>query len=254
MAVIVIIGVVIARPWEPAAVTGSATGTTAGTSPVIVTTTPVPTTSESVVVAPVEPCDFADEFTGQQVDPSWEQLQNPQLSISNGEVRIRAPDGADIFEDQQGAPMLLRVPTGDFTIETQVDADPGQLYQGAGLVLWNGVDQYVRLERGFGNTGAIAFEYRDGGPHTKVHAPVTEDPNLVQTDITRVALQLTKSADAVSARWRPSDEQQWQELGQIAIALPASTQAGIAVLNRAQSGTVPEEFSAGFDYVHTSCD
>jgi beta-xylosidase len=203
--------------------------------------------------APAEPCDVTDEFSGQQLDQSWEQLQNPEVSFTDGELRIFAPDGADIFEDHQGAPMLLRVPTGNFTIETEVNAEPGQLYQGAGLVLWNGVDHYVRLERGFGNTGAIAFEYRDGGAHTKVHAPVTEDPNLVPTDADRVELQLTKTADAVVARWRPTDEAEWRELGQVAIALPASTKAGIAVLNRAQSGTVPEDFTAGFDYVHISC-
>jgi hypothetical protein len=149
--------------------------------------------------------------------------------------------------------MLLRVPTGDFVFETEVAAEPRQWYQGAGLVLWNGSDSYVRLERGFGDVGAIVFEYRNGGPHVGVHSPSLNGPQLVQTDADPVVMQLSKTADAVSARWRPAQDQQWQELGTIAVALPNTTKAGVAVLDRAQNGTAPEPFSARFDYVRSSC-
>jgi hypothetical protein len=137
--------------------------------------------------------------------------------------------------DQLQAPMLLRVPTGDFVLETEVATEPGQWYQGAGLVLWNGSESYVRLERGFGDVGAVIFEYRNGGPHVKVHSPSRDDPQLIQTDADPVVLKLSKTSDAVSARWRPAQDQQWQELGTIAMALPDSTKAGVAVLNRAQN-------------------
>jgi hypothetical protein len=150
--------------------------------------------------------------------------------------------------------MLLRVPTGDFVLETEVATEPGQWYQGAGLVLWNGSESYVRLERGFGDVGAVIFEYRNGGPHVKVHSPSRDDPQLIQTDADPVVLQLSKTSDAVSARWRPAQDQQWQELGTIAMALPDSTKAGVAVLNRAQNGAEPTPFSGRFDYVRSSCD
>ena len=50
----------------------------------------------------------------------------------------------------------------------------------------------MRLERGFGDVGAIVFEYRDGGKHIKVRAPHHFSPNIIRTEATRVQLQLTK--------------------------------------------------------------
>jgi regulation of enolase protein 1 (concanavalin A-like superfamily) len=204
--------------------------------------------------APSPPCGFADEFTGDAVDSRWEQVRKGDGStVADGAMALAAPNGSDIYPQHLDAPMLLQTPTGDFTLEADVVAAPRQFYQGAGLVLWHDPEHYVRLERGFGDVGAIALEYRDGGRHTRVHAPFTAGPAVVRTEAGRVVLQLRKTAGAVTARWRPFGEAAWQDLGRIAVALPDSTKAGVAALNRAQNGAAPAPFEVRFDYVRVSC-
>ncbi len=237
-AAVVLAGVAWANREDPSA------GRTAGG--------PVAATTAATSAAPA--CGFADEFTGGAVDPRWEALpKEGGLTVANGALELTAPDGADIYPQHLDAPMLLQTPTGDFTLETDVAAAPRQFYQGAGLVLWQDSEHYVRLERGFGDVGAIALEYRDGGRHIKVHAPFAAGPAVVRTDAGRVVLQLRRTSGAVAARWRPSGETGWRDLGRIGVALPDTTRAGVAGLNRAQNGATPAPFRARFDYVRVSC-
>ena len=58
--------------------------------------------------------------------------------VAAGAVELTAKNGSDIYVEELRAPMLLREPGGNFTIETDVTAAPEQFYQGAGLLLWNG--------------------------------------------------------------------------------------------------------------------
>jgi actin-like ATPase involved in cell morphogenesis len=204
-------------------------------------------------VSPTPVCGFADEFAGNAVDSRWDAVREGGFAVSGGAMELTARDGADIYEQHVQAPMLLQRPTGDFTLETDVTARPRQMYQGAGLVLWSDPQHYVRLERGSGDVGAIVFEYKNGGPHTRVHPPFSRSPDVVRTDDDRVVLQLSKTADTVHARWRPFGAAGWRELGSIAVAMPRSTKAGVAALNRAQSGAVPKPFGARFEYVRVSC-
>ena len=64
---------------------------------------------------------------------------------------------------------------------------------------------------------------------------------------------LTPSAGAFSVLGRGYGQADWRELGSIAVALPGSTKAGVAALNRAQNGVTPAPFQADFDYVRVSC-
>jgi len=211
------------------------------------------TTPSVTAGSPTPACGFADEFAGGAVDSRWEKVRDGGFAVSGGAMELTAPDGADIHEQHVQAPMLLQTPTGDFTLETDVTARPRQMYQGAGLVVWSDPRHYVRLERGFGDVGAIVFEYKNGGAHTRVHAPFSRSADVMRTDDDRVVLQLIKTADTVHARWRPTGAADWRELGSIAVALPRAAKAGVAALNRAQSGAVPTPFGARFEYVRVSC-
>jgi hypothetical protein len=159
---------------------------------------------------------------------------------------VAAPDGSDIYENRLTAPALLRSQKGDFTLETEVIATPGQFYQGAGLVLWNGPASYVRLELGWGDVRAIAFEYNNGGRHLRPHPPFRAGPDTVRTNADQVVLQLRRTGDTVDARWRRPDEAAYTDLGSIEMNLPDTVRAGLSVLNRAQSGAEPARFSAAF--------
>jgi hypothetical protein len=201
-------------------------------------------------------CGFSDEFNGDAVDSRWERVNNSADAavVKGGSLELSVPDGADINETYQTAPGLLQVLTGDFTLETEVDTEPWQLFQSAGLLLWNGPGTYVRLERGFGDVHAVLLEYRDnGGPHMRPHPPLKSGPNVIRTDATRVLLQLTKTDSQVSARWRPFEDSRWRSLGKIDIQLPNSVKAGVAVLNHAQEGAQPASFSGQFNYVRATC-
>jgi Beta xylosidase C-terminal Concanavalin A-like domain len=199
---------------------------------------------------------FLDQFDGSSLDQSWELTQNAKALVVGGSLELTANDGADIYEDKLAAPMLLRVPSGDFTLETDVTVTPAYTYQGAGLLLWNGSQSYVRLERGFGDVGAIAFEYRNGGKHTKIHSPFTRDGTAVPTDAPRVQLRLHKAAGAVSASWRAYGSIDWTGIGSAPVALPDGTKVGVAVLNRSQDpkpDPAKKPITARFDYVKVSC-
>ncbi len=229
----------IVRPWSKAGDSGRA---------------PAAAVSSARSPSSAPACGFADEFDGGTVDTAWEKVQPVGgFVVAGGSVEINAPDGSDIYETELRAPMLLRVPSGDFVLETEVIVNPGLFYQGAGLVLWNGSLNYVRLERGFGDVGVIIFEYRNGGSHIKVNPPDSRSPKVIRTAATRVRLQLSKTATTVSARWRTDEDPGWREIGAIDIALPNYTKAGVAVLNRAQSGAKPAPFTARFEYVRVTC-
>ena len=161
-AVIVVAGELGSRAGRE---TPSGGGSTGSPSP-----SPTPSPSAAACVE--------DSFDGDAVETSWEKVQprDGGFVVAAGAVELTAKNGSDIYVKELRAPMLLRVPGGDFTIETDVTASPKQYYQGAGLLLWNGSASYVRLERGYGDQGAIIFEYRDGGKHVKVRRPAQLQP------------------------------------------------------------------------------
>ncbi|BFU44271.1 Hsp70 family protein [Krasilnikovia sp. MM14-A1004] len=199
-------------------------------------------------------CGFADSFDGATLDPAWQrQRTDTGVTVADGAVTMDAPDGSDIFETHLAAPMLLRPVTGDFTLETDLTAAPSQFYQGAGLVLWNGPDSYVRLELGYGDTRAVVFEYKDHAPHVKVHSPLRKDGTLIETDGERGILQLIRSGNTITAKGRPILDAEPRELGSIQVHMPQTIQVGVAVLNRAQQGAAPSPFSARFDSVAARC-
>ncbi|TCN37210.1 caspase domain-containing protein [Kribbella orskensis] len=198
-------------------------------------------------------CRFSDGFDGSAIDGGWEEVRigDGALKVADGSLDMSAPDGSDINEELQTAPKLLHPLTGDFKLESDLTANPLQLFQSAGVLLWNSAETYVRLERSYGDVGAIIFEYRlNGGPHTKIHSPMSTDPKVITTDKTHVVLQLTKTSASVGARWRPVEDSQWRELGTVDMKLPNTTKGGIAVLNRTGSASA---YNAKFDYARATC-
>ncbi|MFC5261464.1 caspase family protein [Kribbella qitaiheensis] len=198
-------------------------------------------------------CRFSDGFDGNAIDGGWEEVRigDGALKVADGSLDMSASDGSDINEELQTAPKLLHPLTGDFKLESDLTANPQQLFQSAGVLLWNSAETYVRLERSYGDVGAIIFEYRlNGGPHTRIHSPMSTDPKVITTDKTHVVLQLTKTSTAVSARWRPVEDSQWRELGTVDMKLPNTSKAGIAVLNRTGSAIA---YNAKFDYARATC-
>ena len=198
-------------------------------------------------------CGFTEDFAGAVVDPAWQRNRpDLRLTVSGGVADLDAPNGTDIFRTNLTAPMLLRPVTGDFVLEATVEATPVVFYQGAGLLLWNGANSYVRMERGFGGTGTVGFEYKDGGPHTWVHGPLPSE-HPIKTEAARLVLRMARSGGTVTGSWRPAGKLDFAALATIKMNLPQTVRVGVAVLNRAQFGAKPTPFHARFDQIKVTC-
>jgi regulation of enolase protein 1 (concanavalin A-like superfamily) len=199
-----------------------------------------------------------DEFDTASLAPGWEQLNGGTFALGGGAMAITASDGADIRGDVQGdvtAPFLARTAEGDFSVETSVTVDPQHSYQGAGLLLYRDSENYVRLERGFGNRGAIAFEYAADGRHTKIHGPFAKGPDPVPTSATVVWLRLVRTGTSIKGFWHAADTTAWQELSGTA-PLDGDAKVGLAVLNRSQppaGDPARKPLTAKFAYVNVTC-
>jgi hypothetical protein len=214
---------------------------------------PPPASAPASTAASTPACGFADDFAGATVDSAWKRSRTDlKLTVSGGRADLDAPDGADIYQGHMTAPMLLRPVTGDFVLETEMEATPVVFYQGAGLLLWNGPNSYVRIERGFGKTGTMGFEYKDGGPHQRVHGPLPGQKPLA-TSATRLVLRMARTGGAITAAWRPADKPTFTNLGTIHMTLPQTVQVGVAALNRAQFGAKPTPFHARFERITATC-
>ena len=67
------------------------------------------------------------------------------LSVADGALRIAGQPG-DTYQTINTAKniVVLDVPEGDFTATTDVSAAVAKVYQGAGLIAWQDMDNYVR--------------------------------------------------------------------------------------------------------------
>lgn len=201
---------------------------------------------------------IADKFDTTELASGWEQLNGDQFVLDRGAMAITASDGADVRGDMQGditAPFLARRVNGDFSIETAVTVNPQYSYQGAGLLVYGDSENYVRLERGFGARGAIAFEYAANGQHEKIHGPFANDSDPVWTSATVVWLRLVRTGASVKGFWHPENTTEWQELSGTA-ELAGDARVGVAVLNRSQppaGDSARNPITARFSYVDVIC-
>ncbi|MGO1287414.1 MAG: hypothetical protein ACTMIC_02710, partial [Cellulosimicrobium funkei] len=90
---------------------------------------------------------WVDTFDGAALGPDW-TVVNPvpeALSVGGGKLTLTSQPG-DTYQDANSAKnvVLLDVPAGDFTVVTRLEAPVASVYQGAGLVAWQDMDNYVR--------------------------------------------------------------------------------------------------------------
>lgn len=90
---------------------------------------------------------WTDTFDGAALDERW-SVVNPDpahVSVSGGALRIDGQPG-DTYQAVNTAKniVVLDVPAGDFTATADVSAAVAKVYQGAGLIAWQDMDNYVR--------------------------------------------------------------------------------------------------------------
>ncbi|MFD4994494.1 alpha-L-arabinofuranosidase C-terminal domain-containing protein [Cellulosimicrobium cellulans] len=186
---------------------------------------------------------WVDPFEGAALGPDW-TVVNPvpeALSVGGGKLTLTSQPG-DTYQDANSAKnvVLLDVPAGDFTVVTRLEAPVASVYQGAGLIAWQDMDNYVRSGLTFvGDLSpsgrAIENDVETGGVFSA--AAFTDRPGS-----TGETLRMQRTGDTIATSFW--DGAAWQPAGSVTVDFP-TTHVGLYAL-AAQSGTA---HAAAFDYV-----
>lgn len=167
------------------------------------------------------------------------QYNPTRYDTESGVLRIEVPSGKDLYGDTRNAPQLLTSIAGDFEIETKINFDPKDSYQGAGILVLRNDNNYMRLERGVGGVGGgengIRFDVRED----ESYEPIATQEKY-PTDAKTVELKMRRVGREFSGFWRlPGGE--WKEVGKFTVGYPETVQVGLIACNTAEE--IPVEFS-----------
>ncbi len=221
------------------------------------TTTPPPPAATATTSPPAVPpastggtTSFSEEFNSawnsrwSWTDPNGDAAYS--LTARPGFLRVTVPEGNDLAGfTNYDAPRLLVSQSGNFVLETLIEFDPLEDYQGAGLLVWQDENSFLRLEFGLGGmlgnyVKNAAFLEQFEGNLGLVDAVELPD------NLTRIELRFERNGNQFTAWCRP-DGGDWQEIGSTGTSLGSTVQVGIT-----QATTSPSAISADFDYVKLS--
>jgi alpha-L-arabinofuranosidase/regulation of enolase protein 1 (concanavalin A-like superfamily) len=189
------------------------------------------------------PVSWTDDFSGTALDPRW-QVVNPEpaeLSVTNGALHLEGQPG-DTYQGVNSAKNVLMVdlPAGDFTATATVSAPVAKVYQGAGLIAWKDMDNYVRsgltFVGGLSPSGvAIENDVETGASFSAVN--FTDRPGS-----TGETIRMQRVGDVISTSVYDAGTATWLPAGSATVSFD-TTQVGLYAL-AAQDGTV---LPAAFD-------
>src|SRR6478672_9170470 len=184
---------------------------------------------------------WTDSFDGTALDARWEVV-NPDpanLAVADGALRIAGQPG-DTYQTVNSARniVVLDVPTGDFTATADVSAAVAKVYQGAGLIAWQDMDNYVRsgltFVGGLSPSGrAIETDVESGATFSAVSFADRPGSSAER-------LRLARVGDTITSSWWNGSA--WVAAGSTTVSFD-TTQVGLYAL-AAQDGTV---LPAAFD-------
>ncbi len=171
------------------------------------------------------------------------------MAARPGYLRITAPTGNDLYPvTNYNAPRLLQRVAGDFAIETHIEFAPALGYQGAGLLVWQDDNNFLRLERG--NAGiespdvsGIRLDIEQNAVYDAV-APTSQRP----TPTTNFELRLQRNGSRFMAWWREPG-QAWDYIGGTDTAFNDELLIGLALIS--EYGVT--QTTADYDYFHITC-
>lgn len=177
----------------------------------------------------------------QWIDPDENDKPTPK-DVKNGVLRVRIPHGKDFYGENRTAPRYLKAIAGDFQIETRIKFLPKENYQGAGLLIYNDDNNYLRFERAYGGSGGggegLRIDVRNAGEHAAI---VT--PNDIQTDAGEVDLKIVRTGKTLTAYWRLGEDSEWREAGEVESDYSETVMAGLIACNTAR------EITAEFGFI-----
>jgi regulation of enolase protein 1 (concanavalin A-like superfamily) len=226
-------------PAATAATTSTPAATAATTSTPAATATATPTPTGGTLV-------FNDNFDGNW-DSSW-YWTDPNddatydFTAHTGFLRLTVPADNDLAGvTNYDAPRLWFPYNGNFALETLVEFNPQEIYQGAGLLVWQDENSFLRIEFGFGGMGGEAknavFVKQEEGSLILVNG--VDLPNTVES----IELRLQRDGNQFTAWYRQAGGS-WQEIGSTELILGPTVDVGITQVTQYTTS----EISADFDY------
>ncbi|WP_193605190.1 alpha-L-arabinofuranosidase C-terminal domain-containing protein [Nocardioides dongkuii] len=214
----------------------TAVTTLLGAGVVVVATTVAP------AAAAAEPVTWTDTFDGAELDARWEVV-NPEpsaLAVAGGSLRLEGQLG-DTYQTTNTAKnvVMLDVPAGDFTATADVSAAVAKVYQGAGLIAWQDMDNYVRSGLTYVGTlapsgVAIENDVESGGVFSAVS--FTDRPGS-----SAERLRLQRTGDTITTSYWTGAA--WATAGSTEVAFD-TTQVGLYALAAQDGSTLPAAFDS----------
>jgi beta-xylosidase len=168
---------------------------------------------------------WTDDFQGPTLDPRWswarEDPTHWSLSARPGHLRIITQTGGIFGEtEKQKNLLLMPAPKGDFRIVTKCTIDPKENFQYAGLMVYQGRNNYVQMNRAFTDGNSFNFDMEaDGKPINK----------RVPASATTFYLRITKHGDTYTGDYSP-DGEAWTTVGRGTASL-VDPKVGICAAN-----------------------
>ena len=189
---------------------------------------------------------FADEFDGTDVGAGWEVVRRDQaLTVSGGALRIPAAAGDLYAAGGNAANLVLRDPpaSGPWTATAKVNFEGLTQYQQAGIVVYGGDDDYLKLGRIAHTTaGDEKFEYIHEAAGTPDNTAADSTPNIAADFPDDYWVQLRYDGTNVTG-WYSTDGSNWTQAGR-AWPLPANARIGVFSFGNTATTAAPE---AAFD-------
>jgi beta-xylosidase len=164
---------------------------------------------------------WTDNFAGSALDPRWswarEDPTHWSLSVRPGYLRIITQTGGIYGSTEKPKNLLLMpAPEGDFRIVTKCTIDPTENFQYAGLMVYQGRNNYVQINRAFTDGNSFNFDIEANGTPINKRVPASA---------TTFYLRITKHGDTYTGDYS-LDGEAWTTVGQGTAAL-AGPKVGI---------------------------
>ena len=189
---------------------------------------------------------FADEFDGTDVGAGWEVVRRDQaLTVSGGALRIPAAAGDLYAAGGNAANLVLRDPpaSGPWTATAKVNFEGLAQYQQAGIIVYGGDDDYLKLGRIAHTTaGDEKFEYIHEAAGTPDNTAADSTANIAADFPDDYWVQLRYDGTNVTG-WYSTDGSNWTQAGR-AWPLPANARIGVFSFGNTATTAAPE---AAFD-------
>jgi alpha-L-arabinofuranosidase/regulation of enolase protein 1 (concanavalin A-like superfamily) len=177
---------------------------------------------------------WVDEFDGAELDSRWSihSEVSSAWSLGGGSLTLTSQPG-DTWQNDNAAKniFLVDVPAGDFTAVTHVTAPVSRDFQGAGLIAWQDIDNYVRA-------GLSHVSFAAGGPvviETGVETAASYSSTFTpRPGSTSEWLRLQRTGDDLVASYADADGK-WVEAARWTVGWDVR-QVGLYAL-AAQNGT-----------------